>query len=181
MSPKKKHDQLGISYIEIISVVVILGILAAVTIPNLSSVDPKKLELAAEEVAQAIRFSRVEAIRTGISYGVNFSSSNDTVKVYRRLSRTATYDVYHPVDKKLYILNLATDSATAGVDFLSYGIYYGGSGINVSYLDFSTDGIPKFTFLGRDYLLDSATITLSYKGQTRVIKVAPMTGRVTVQ
>ena len=181
MRLKKKHFQQGISYIEIISVVVILGILAAVTIPNLSSVDPKKLDLAAEEVAQAIRFARVEAIRTGISYGVSFSSNSDTVKVYRRLSSTATYDVYHPVDKKLYILNLATDSATAGVDFLRYGIYYGGSSINVAYLDFSTDGIPKDSSLGRDYMLGSATITLSYAGQTRVIKVVPMTGRVTVQ
>jgi Tfp pilus assembly protein FimT len=179
--PTKIHFQIGITYIEVISVVVILGILAAVAIPNLSSVDHKKLDLAAEEVAQAIRFARIESIRTAVSHGVIFNTSSDNAKVYRLLSVLPTYDVYHPVSKKIFILNLRTDAATAGVELQSYGIYYGGSGINNPYLGFSTDGNPKFSFFGTDYMLDSATVTLSYAGQTRVIKVAPMTGRVIVQ
>lgn len=179
--PTKTYSQQGITYIEVISVVVILSILAAVAISNLSSVNHNKLDLAAEEVAQAIRFARLEAIRTGLPYGIYFSSVSDTVKVYRLLSGTATYDIYHPVDKKLYTLNLKTDRATAGVNFQSYGIYFGGSAINQAYLGFSTDGNPKYSFFGTDYMLDSATVILSYAGQTRVIKVAPMTGRVTVQ
>jgi len=179
--PTKTDSQLGITYIEVISVVVILGILAAVTIPNLSSVDHKKLDLAAEEVAQLFRFARLEAIRTGIPYGVTLSSSNDQFKVYRILSGTLTYDVYHPVDKKLYILNLNTDKATAGIELQSFGVFFGGSTISVSSLGFNTNGIPKFSFLGTDYMLDSATITLGYAAQTRVISVGPMTGRVTIQ
>ncbi len=179
--PTKYRYQQGITYIEIMIVVLILGIIAVVAMPNLASNDHRKLDIAAEEIVQAIRFARIEAMRSDISYGVFFSSSSDIVKVYRLLSEVATYDVYHPVDKKFYILNLNTDSATAGVDFQSSGLYFGGSGSNREYLSFNTNGNPIYTNLGTDYLLDSATITLGYAGQTRVISVGPMTGRVTVQ
>ena len=179
--PKIHRHQQGISYIEIMVVVVILGIIAVVAIPNLGSNDQRKLDIAAEEIVQAIRFARIEAMRTDISYGVFFSSSNDNAKVYRLLSEVAIYDVYHPVDKKLYTLNLKNNSATAGVDFQSSGLYFGGSGSNREYLSFNTNGNPIYTNSGTDYLLDSATITLGYSGQTRVISVGPMTGRVTVQ
>lgn len=175
------NRQRGISLLEIMVVVAILSIIAVIALPNLSSSDSKKLDLAAAEVAQAIRFARIEAMRTGISYGVIFSTSSDEVKIYRLVSGIPTYDVVHPVTKKLYTLNLKTDPATSDVDLQSYAIYYGGGGVNQQYLGFNRHGNPKYHFFGLDYMLDSAAITLAYRGQTTVVHVGPMTGRVSIQ
>jgi len=176
-----QHRQQGISLIEITAVVAILAIIAGVALPDLGSgSDGRKLDLAAKEVAEAIRFARAEAIRTSMDHGVIFDENNETVKVYSLPAGTPKYDVYHPIDKKLYSLDLNTAPLTAGVDLLSYSIDFG-SGPGSGYLGFNSNGNPKFSFFGTDYMLKSAAITLSNAGQTRIINVSPMTGRVTVQ
>jgi hypothetical protein len=49
-------------------------------------------------------------------------------------------------------------------------------------MGFNKAGNPKSSVLGTDYMLNGmATITLSFAGQTKVISIAPMTGRVSVQ
>ena len=47
------------------------GIAAAVAIPDISTTNPNRLDLAAEEIAQAIRFARSESLRTGEIHGVH--------------------------------------------------------------------------------------------------------------
>jgi len=178
---KSFKTQCGLSLLEMMIVVFILSLIAALAIPSLSVTETYKLDIAARKIVEATRFARAEAIRTGIVHGIIFSNTGDNAKVYQLISGTPTYNIYHPVDKKLYTLNLKNDSATAGVDFQSSGLYFGGSGSNREYLSFNTNGNPIYTNSGTDYLLDSATITLGYAGQTRVISVGPMTGRVTVQ
>jgi type II secretory pathway pseudopilin PulG len=174
--------QHGITYIEIMITLTLLAIIAGVALPNLANNDSRKLDVAAAEVAQAIRFTRLEAMRTTSSKGIVFDAINETVKVYSLPGLIPVYDVYHPVDKKPYALNFKTDTAISRVDLQSYSIYYAGSGINQPYIGFNASGNPKYGFFGLDYMLSStATITLAYAGKTRVISVAPMTGRVTVQ
>ena len=187
---KSSKNQQGLSFIELMIALLVLAIIAAVALPGLSSNDYAKLDVAASEVAEAIRFARLESIRTASPYGVNVDDGNDRVRVYSLVYKeifsfpiwTPTYDVYHPVDKKLYTLNLKTDIKTSGVDLQSYSILYTDSGTNQAYLGFNSNGNPKKSVGNTDYLLDgTATITLAYSGQTRIISVAPITGRVTVQ
>ncbi len=187
---KSTKNQRGLSFIELTIALLILVIIAAVALPDLSSNDHAKLDIAASEVAEAIRFARLESIRTASPYGVNVNDGNDRVRVYLLVYMdffgfpiwTPTYDVYHPVDKKLYTLNLKTDVKTSGVDLQSHSILFTDSGTNSDFLGFNSNGNPKKSVGNTDYLLDGiATITLAYSGQTRVISVAPITGRVTVQ
>ncbi len=58
----------GFSLAEILAVVLVLSIVAAVAIPNLSATDPNKLELASQEFAQAIRFARAESLTRAPTY-----------------------------------------------------------------------------------------------------------------
>lgn len=174
--------QQGISYIEIMLVVTILSVTAAVTVPNFSANDGRKLDVAVADIAEAIRFTRIEAMRNGISHGIIVDAGNETVKVYSLPAATPVYDVFHPVDKKLYTLNFTTDAAAAGVDLQSYSFYYGSTGGSQAVIEFNRFGNPKYSSAGTDYMLNGpATITLAYSGQTRIISVAPMTGRVTMQ
>ena len=171
-------------------VVVILGIIAAVAVPNLSSTDHKKLDIAAAKIAEAIRFSRAESIRTAIPHGVILDKDSDTFKVYWLdsikiigiITWIKKYDINHPLDKKNYALDFKTDKQVAGVDLLSYSIQYGSLPVNHDYIAFNSNGNPKTSILSADYMLKgTATITIAYAGKTRAISISPMTGRVTVQ
>ena len=163
-------------------VVVILGVVAAAAMPNLSSTDPIKIDTAAKEVADAIRFARAESIRTKIPRGINTDATNDRIRVYSLPGLLPVYDIYHPIDKKLYDIQLKTDTYVAGVDLVSAGFSFAGAFSSSTHLDFSTEGNPKYTSSGNDYMLTSGgTITLSYKGQQRIVSIAPVTGRVSIQ
>nr|WP_179210274.1 GspH/FimT family pseudopilin [Crenothrix polyspora] len=175
------NTQQGFSYIEMVIVVVILGIVVRVAMPNLSSTDPVKLDNAANEIANAIKFAQAEAARTKIPYGINTDVANDRIRVYSLPGTTPIYDIYHPVDKKLYDIQLKTNAYVAGVDLVSASFAFSGAASSTANLDFSAEGIPKVTSSGADYMLISGTITLGYHGQQRVIVIAPMTGRVGIQ
>jgi prepilin-type N-terminal cleavage/methylation domain-containing protein len=171
--------QTGFTYLEIVIVVIILGIVAAAAMPMLSSSDTTKLDAAASEIAEAVDFARTEAIRTKITHGINTDASLDQVRVYSKPSTTAVYDVYHPIDKKLYVLQLKNNTQTSGVDLVSASFTFS-NGVSNGLLDFNSDGMPKYSST-TDYMLTSGSITLSYKSQLRKVIIAPMTGRVTIQ
>lgn len=170
----------GFSLLEMIIVVLILSIIAAIVLPNLSTTAPLKLDAAARQVAEAVRFARAEAIRTKIPHGINIDVTNDRLRVYSLPVATPVYDVYHPLDKQLYDIQLNTDPIVAGVNLVSASFSFVGSFSSSIYLGFNAEGNPKYTS-GSDYMLTSGTITLSYQGQQRLIAIAPVTGRVTIQ
>ena len=179
---KSFKTQCGLSLVEMMIVVFILSLIAAVAIPNLSGTETYKLDIAARKIVEATRFARAEAIRTGNVHGITFSNTGDNAKVYQLISGTPTYNIYHPVDKKLYTFNLTIDPATTGVEVQSYSIEYKDVSGNKNSIDFNSSGNPKYYESGTDHMLISAAvINLSYAGQTRTINVSPMTGRVTVQ
>ncbi len=173
--------QQGLTLIELTIVIAIIGVIAVAIIPSLSSGNSAKLDLAAQEIANAARFAKTEALRTGIPHGIDTSANNDRVRVYSLAGFFPTYDVRHPIDKKLYDIDLTADSRLSGVKLDSALFSFDGSFSSSSLLGFSSDGIPKYSFFGTDYMLSNGTITLKYHNDQRVVSIAPMTGRVTIQ
>jgi prepilin-type N-terminal cleavage/methylation domain-containing protein len=174
----------GYTLIEMLIVVSLLALIAAVAAPAFQSNDEAALDRAATEVARALRFAHAEAIRTGQSYGVIADFSGQSLKVYR-LDDTVSppvvnYDVYDPQTKQLYDLRFNTgllDAAITQIYFKFKGFLF-----PQTYLGFAGGtGVPKYNSSGTVYMLESAYIRLGLDGMTRTISMAPMTGRVTIQ
>lgn len=181
-TPAKEH---GFTLLEIMIVVLILTLTAAIALPNLSSTDPYKLDNAARELAEAIRFARAEAIRTATPIGIWYFSSIQKFTVYRVVYvfsvPVPTYDIRHPVDKKLYTLDFSSTGNQAPVQLNSVTLKYGGNGTNRDYITFDNHGTPRYLSGTTYQMLDNASIVLGYAGQTRTLSISPMTGRVTIQ
>mgnify|MGYP001820215629 FL=1 len=178
----------GYTLVELVIVIAVLAVIAAIAVPGVSPDSDKKLQLAAEEVASAIRFARSEAIRTGDGHGLTISQTTQklTVKKYditiAPISTLGT--LTHPIDKQPYDFNVNTKATTNGVIISnSSDVFdYGSEGRRRSLL-FDSHGMPIW-IVGSDptrHLLEDGTIELSYGTQQRTVSVTPITGRVTVQ
>lgn len=186
-----RRREAGISLIEISLVVAILGISALTVIPNFSASDPQRLSLAANRVAEALRFARNESIRTGQAHGVLLDADNSSagrdISVYK-LNPAAgpkdlTYLLYHPVSRQPYDLSMDEASPAAGVTLSSAGKPFHFDGVSGprSYLHFDPAGRPVRVTSGSTSRMTGGDVQLTYGGQTQTVSVSPVTGRVQLQ
>lgn len=183
----------GYSLVELVTVLAVLSILALAAVPVAAPSADKRLDVAAQEVVDALRFARIEALRTGKFHGADFST--DPATGYRRVRvfRTDTasppnpvYDIGHPLDKKLYDMQLVTGSATAGVTISAATFYYQ-SGVTIVVRDwaaFDAGGMPEYFPDAGSYSAYSTSpsvseVRLAYQGRTVKVELDPVTGRVT--
>ena len=173
----------GYSLLELLAVVIILGIAASVAIPDISTTNPNKLDLAAEELAQAMRYARSEALRTGEPRGFRQQTTEKRIRVFRPDTSTSpwalNYDVYHPVSKKLYDIDLDTHTF-ARTGSLSHNRVYRGACNKPGSVYFDRSGIPRCVD-PETVLLEQFDVTLTLGNHTRVVTLHGITGRVAVQ
>jgi prepilin-type N-terminal cleavage/methylation domain-containing protein len=180
----RAHEEQGVTLIELLIVVGLLSLIAAVAVPALFSDDEANLDRAADQLANAFRFAHAEALRTGQPYGVIADQPSQSVKIYR-LDDTVDppvvhYDVYDPLNKQLYDLRFGASGSDPSVS----SIYFKFQGVLASQdsLDFAAaTGVPRFNDSGTIRMLENGYIRLSHDGATRTVTVSPMTARVTVQ
>lgn len=173
----------GYTLVEILIVVALLGIVAAVAVPNFSSVDPQPLDLAAEEIANAMRFARSEAMRRGAPIGFRQQSSQQRIRVFRADTGTSpwtlNYDVYHPHSKHLYDIELDSH-AFAAADSVSPNRVYRGTCNTPGRVYFDSNGTP-WCADPETVLLEQFDVTLTLGSHSRVVTLHGISGRVTVQ
>ena len=174
----------GYSLVELLIVIGLLGLIAAVATPAFFADDNRTLDRAGAKVASAFRFARSEAIRTGQAHGVAASTTSQSVRVYR-LDESVNpavivYDVYEPLTRQLYDLRFGAgglEPSISGIYFKFENFFF-----PQPYLGFSaTSGVPKYNDAGTIRMLETGYVELSRDGATRRIAVSPMTGRVTIQ
>ncbi len=177
----------GVTLVELLVVVSILGVVALAAIPDFRSADPLRLDLAAQEIAEAIRFARSESLRTGMIHGVQISQDTQRVVVYRADLTTTPVGMvsilYHPVAKQPFDFDVAARPTTAGVSITNAQdpfLYAAGRRKN---LLFDAAGVPIWIVnaTATTYVLQDGLVELAYGSGKRVVQIAPITGRVTVQ
>ena len=174
--------QRGFTLVETLVVMFILGIIASVVLPELSSRNSYALDLASRNLTDAIRFAREETVRTGVVHGLEHLPASKQLKVYRvDSSGSHQYDVYHPVDKQLLWLDYAAMGNQAPVKLQSVTLRYGGNVTDRNVLEFDTYGTPRYLNGAGYEMLDTGEFKLSDGSQNRKIIVSSMTGRVTIQ
>ena len=174
----------GVTLVELLVVIAILGIAAVVAIPEFfSSSNPHTLDLAAEEVANVIRFARSEAIRIDSPRGFQQQTSEKRIRVFRPDTGTSpwtlNYDVYHPLSKQLYDIEL-NNHPFAAADTLDSSTVFQGSCNEAGNIYFDSNGIPWCTD-PETVLLKQLDVTLTLDVHSRVVTLHGITGRVTVQ
>ena len=173
----------GFSLLELLLVLMVMGIVAVAAIPDLSSGDHHRLELAAEEIAGAIRFARGEAIRIGEPLGFHLQTTDARIRVISADTGsnpwTPRYNVEHPGDHDFYDIHLADNSLAGIKNISSYATFYGNCNDH-DLIYFDASGTP-WCGDSDGPLLKHYVITLSFDTLSRVVSLHGITGRVTVQ
>lgn len=180
----------GYTLLELVVVVTIVAVLAAVALPGLNPAQDQKLDLAASQVAEALRYARTESIRTGEPHAAEIIFDTDQVIVSRPdMTLDSPYPsgtptnpawlVFDPVTKQPFDLNLTQNGPTRGVDVLVRPFTYGIGDRRA--VIFDGQGMPFFKGMGGFYQLDNGLARLSLDGVERSVRLAPLTGRVTVE
>src|SRR2546426_5307367 len=107
---KSGRSSRGFTLLETLVAVVLIGIVALATVPLLSSQNPTKLDVAAAEVGNALRFAIGEAERTG-GYVWMDGSVSGHLQVFQVVSPTGLVALSDPLTKR------ALDLDTSGPAF----------------------------------------------------------------
>jgi len=71
-----KVSQRGFTFIEVLAIIVVVGILAAIAVSRINSTDTYAISSELDKVQSHLRYAQGKAIRTNSSWGIRFNSSN---------------------------------------------------------------------------------------------------------
>ena len=186
-----KQSQRGLSFVELLIVMVFLGIFTAVAVPSLSSTDSSKLDLAAEEIAEAIRFARSESIRSQIDFAIEVKHTTGKITLSKPTISGGNisggnitgseYLLRHPIDKQYYDFFVQGLPRAKGVKISNVSKPFSFAGlINPQEIClFDREGRPYFLNSGSSHYLTNGAITLDYRGHTKQVALSSF-GRVTI-
>ncbi|MCS7033544.1 MAG: prepilin-type N-terminal cleavage/methylation domain-containing protein [Phycisphaerae bacterium] len=175
MPTPRRHVRAGFTLVEILVVVVILGLVSAVIIPQIGSRDDLRCAAAARVVMSDLIYAQNLAITQQQKRFVRFGTNQYGIYT----SATAATPITHPVNKTPYLMTFGA-SGSAGLR-------------NAAIESRSFDGSPTLVFdeLGAPHKYDALTGTttpLSTAGQVVLVSgryrlkilIEPFTGEVSV-
>jgi len=189
--PAVRHA--GVTLAEMLVVVAILGIAAVIAIPQASSLSPATAaDAAAAEIARALRFAQREAVRTNNFCVVSVDTVTQVLRIDQPTPAGVTAPALHPIDKRDYRISFGANSMLRATLISSVFRYEGG--FATSYALFGPDGMPVYvdkSVVGQLFgfllntpeikpLKEEGRITVRYNNVERVVRIAPVTGRVSL-
>jgi prepilin-type N-terminal cleavage/methylation domain-containing protein len=160
----------GFTLIEMVMVIVIIAILAAVSMPRFRAFDSLKLNGAVKKIATDIRYVQQLSVSTHDTYRIRFDTGLDRYDVIRINDSSAARD---PFSRSNFTVDFRNDSQYRGVDITSVNIN------NTAGLQFDWQAAPQNS--NNATLTTEGNISVSYKGQTLKIYIQPVTGTVRIQ
>ena len=157
----------GFTLVEVLTVVIILGIAAALAVPMMSNTAVTKLQGASSALVADLSYAQIESLaHSEDKRVVVFDNPNDTYHI-ALTSDTAT-PIYNPTTKEPYLVDYGEEAAKSldGVTITSY--------------DLDGDDILGFGIYGGLDQATDATITLACDGFSVTITVDPNTGEATI-
>ena len=176
----KPGNAQGFTLAEILTVVAVIGSIAVVVVPLLSFLDSKRLDVAAEEVGNALRYAISEAGRTGGYVLADAQTAPGHLRIVRSNASGADLGaVSDPLTKRAMDIDVSASTFSAQVDmtprFLQGGTAYAqlliGPATQLHALDGAIDRGPLQSGSGIVLSLDSASVT---------VVIDEVTGRVTL-
>ena len=178
-----RREEKGYTLVELLIVIGILALVAAIAMPDYSSTSDEQLRLVTEEFASAIRFARSESIRTGEPHGFQFLTSQYRIRVFRADTSgspwTWLWDVYHPLEKQLYDYTFPADLAGSGAPVAHVPVYRGTCS-RPGAVYFDANGTP-WCLEPENVLLETYQLDLVAGAEQTTVNLDGVTGRVTVQ
>lgn len=163
--------------------IAILGITATTVIPLLSSNDPQKLGVAAEETANMLRFALSEASRTGGYVLVDGKTTLGQLKLYySNASGNSVLAVKDPLTKRAAILDVGGSPFSQGVSPTPE--FRGGGVIRQQLLIGATASgltLESMNGIGNKGVLEpNSGVLLGYGGQSVTVSLNEATGLVSL-
>jgi len=147
--------------VEIMLVIVIMGIVAAIAIPMLSKAGSVQVRAAAEMVAADMEYAKSMAISRQQNYTVDFDTAAESYSIKDKDGVIITHPVKTDFD---YTIDFTADSRI--------------SSVKISTADFNSTTQVTFDRLGAPD--NAGTITLTADGITATVTVEAVTGYVSI-
>lgn len=164
LSARASSRRRGFTLAEMLVVLVIIGMIAAIAVPMLSSTGDLDTSAAARALTSDLDYAQNYAITHQTRVRVMFDTANNTYTLMEDPESGSPIILTHPVNKKPYVIAYATSSGLKTV--------------NLSTADFGGQASITYDSLGAP---DSGgSVSVSVGSVTRQISVAAVTGKVTV-
>lgn len=157
----------GFTLVELMIVIVIIGIAAAVAIPMMSSAASFQIRAAANMIAADLEYAKSMAISRGQPYSVVFDVDAESYEIVDKDGAS----IANPITKDAsYVVNFATNSRVDRVD-ISTAVFDGAASVTFDYLGSPFSGVTP---------LNSGVITLAASDASKTVRVEPVTGYISV-
>ncbi|MEO1237544.1 MAG: prepilin-type N-terminal cleavage/methylation domain-containing protein [Planctomycetota bacterium] len=157
----------GFSMVEVIVVVAVLAVIAALVVPNFRGQDTTKLRSAARLLAADLDTAKAESITHADDLRLVVFDTTDHTYHVAAASDTAT-PITNPFDGRPYLVDFGTGRASAL------------SGVTIQSVDLDGDDELGFGLYGELDQTAAATVTLAAGGRTVTLTVDPATGEAAI-
>lgn len=164
-----KKDK-GVTLIELVMVIVILGIVALIAMPKAVTSQAVRLEAACQKTASDLRYAQQMALAQQVRFGISFDPVNEAYFVYRVNTGTVARD---PQTRNNFNISFSALNEFKGIDIASTNFS--------NKIEFDSIGAP---YDGNGVILSSqGVITLQAQAglYSRTVRIEAKTGKVSVQ